>query len=322
METSNKHTERYLRQLRQCFRQHRDKREAHRAAREILGEASYDPMLLREALARTLHTPGSLARGHYPVIALPVAQELDFELVFNCWIPRPDRRTDHATKAIHHHGSLLLSTATVFGPGYEHWTFSPPEVVDPAEDRYRMRLLGAEPHPKHHVDFVDAQLAHLPLYPAALSVTLALWSGSAPTGAVDRLKRSRVLQRYRAPLKALAQRLRLTRALALNVIEFFDFVPRARGFWGMRQRVEFPLGSAHEHRQSVLAILQQTGNESLVDAARHAASRDGVSSEAAPLLSALARGDRLDGVLSAGHLDFPYAAFTRADITRALAAQE
>jgi hypothetical protein len=314
--------ERYLRALTEVFRRHRDKREAHAQSHRILREISHDPLFVRGALSAYLDTPGALSRGNYPVVALPIANTSEFELVVNCWIPRPDQRSDMATKPIHHHGSLLLSTVTLFGPGYEHWTFARPESLDPAEERYRLRLLATAPHPKHHTDFVDSLVAHVPLYPASLSLTLALWSSSQPTGLLDLVKRNPLVQRYRVPLKALAQRLQLTQALSLNVVEYFDFLPKPTGFVGMKERVEYALGPSQDHRESVFAILQQTGNEGLLFEARRAAARDGVLPECAPLLSALGKGLPLSGRLSDSHLRYPYADFSRADIARALAAQE
>ena len=150
---------------------------------------------------------------------LPIALNPYFELVVNCWIPLPDRRTDLSTKAIHHHGKLLLSTATIFGPGYEHWTFSPPEPVSAKQDYWKMRLLERAPHPLHHVAFVDAQVAHVPMYPKDLTLTLALWTSSAPTTVRDFVKRVPWVNRNANALRTASDRLGLRKTLDLNVVE-------------------------------------------------------------------------------------------------------
>ena len=94
-----------------------------------------------------------------------------------------------STKAIHHHGDMLLTTATAFGTGYEHWTFETPTVVDAEREIYELKVLEQAPHPLHHVAFVDAYIAHLPLYPPDLTITYALWSSQFPTTWKDKLKR-------------------------------------------------------------------------------------------------------------------------------------
>lgn len=315
----------YLDALLRVFIQTPDKREAHQKSRPILKEISHYPGFLTDVLARYLATPGNLSRKHYPVVALPVVSNPYFDLVINCWIPLPDRNTDTSTKAIHHHGSMLLSTTTLFGPGYEHWAFGRPEVVDPARELYSIKLLAREPHPLHHTAFVDAYLAHLPLYPADLTLTLALWSNSRPTSWKDHVKRIPLLQRNAAFLRKVAARAGLARALDLKIVEYFDFYPTKEGFRGMRERVEFSLGPNKDYLQSLCYILQKTGNERLVPLVRERLEREVPRESQAALrewLSSLERGLPVEGKLSECHLNVPHATFTRSDIEQALAARQ
>src|SRR5436190_20053232 len=108
------------------FRRNPDKHEAHGAAAPVLRQISHDDDFATAMLAKYLVSPASLDRGNYPVVALPVDLNPWFGLNANCWIPLPDRNSNLSTKAIHHHGKLLLSTVTMFGPGYEHFTFTTP----------------------------------------------------------------------------------------------------------------------------------------------------------------------------------------------------
>src|SRR5688500_6290263 len=108
------------------FRGASHKRAAHHLAGPLLEQASREPRLITEALGRFLASPASCHNLNYPVATLPLATHPYFELVINCWSPLPDRETDLTTKAVHHHGDMLLSTATIFGPGYEHWLFTRP----------------------------------------------------------------------------------------------------------------------------------------------------------------------------------------------------
>lgn len=82
-----------------------------------------------------------------------------FDLVINCWIPLPNRATDVSTKAIHHHGPMLLTTATVFVPGYERWMLRRPERIKPDRDLFRMDLIDYGRHGLHEVASVDAYTA-------------------------------------------------------------------------------------------------------------------------------------------------------------------
>lgn len=305
-----------VRALTRVFDHAAHKRAAHHQARPLLEQASREPQLLSDALTRYLSAPESLNRKNYPVVAVPVASTPHFELVLNCWIPLPDRRTDITTKAIHHHGDLLLSTTNVFGPGYEHWLFSAPRLRQGT--LHSMRVLDVRPHRLHEVAFVDANVPHVPLYPKALSVTLALWSSRFDTSWKDRVKRIGFLKRRAGQLRTLAIAAGLKKTLELKMAEDFDFFPVPGGFEAMKVRKEFDLGPNEDHLQSVFHVLQETGNARLAGIVRDSLAAHPIANRSAveSLLERL-EGDRpIEGRLSAGHYAIPFANFTATDIRR------
>jgi hypothetical protein len=316
--------DRYLAALTAVFRRVPDKREAHHQSRQILGEMATDPTVPADIFRRHLSRAGTLAWKHYPVLGVELEQNPHYTLVANCWIPLPGRQTDVSTKTIHHHGNMLLTTATGFGPGYEHWTFTRPEVVDPARELYTMNVIERGPHPLHHIAFVDAFIGHCPLYPSALSITLALWSNQFRTTWRDVVKRLPMLKGREENLRQLAARVGLTRALDLKVIEYFDFYPTDVGFKGMKERIEFGLGPNEDYLYSLFHILQQTDSEALAPLVRARLETDQPVPNAGlvrALLEDLQSGRPIEGRLSDGHYNVTYANFTRADIEGALAAQ-
>jgi hypothetical protein len=310
-------------ELVRIFRSSATKHEANARATPVLEQLSRDPAFLSAVIAKYLTTPGALDKKNYPVVGMDIALNPWFGLVANCWIPLPGRETNISTKAIHHHGTMLLSTATLWGPGYEHWMFSMPEPVSEASDVYTMKLLEAAPHPRHHVAFVDKWTAHAPLYPEALSITLALWSNSTPTTWRDRVKRLRMFKGRENQLRQLAVNLGLKKGLDLKVVDSFDFYPDGEGFRVIRERKEFPLGPNDDHVSSVFHVVQQTGNERLARDVRKAIDAGKVTTGRAAverLVAQLEKGTPIDGRLSTGHYDVPTMNFTRAEIERALEA--
>jgi hypothetical protein len=316
---------RYVGALAEIFRTAPDKHEANRRSRAVLEDMSGDPEFLTDALARQLRAPGSLNAKHYPVVGFNVDLNPQFGLVANCWIPLPDRKADVSTKAIHHHGDMLLSTVNAFGPGYEHWTFTRPQLIEEASERYEMRLVERTPHPLHHVAFVDSYVPHLPFYPPATSITYALWTSRFPVTWKDRLKRVPALQKNSAALRRLAVRAGLARQLELKVVEYFDFYPTAEGFCGIRERTEFERGPNEDYLYSLFHVLQATGNDRLATVVEERLS-SGDQIENAPLVRRLVEdlrsGRRIEGRLSATHYGVPRANFTREETERALAAQQ
>lgn len=313
--------DRYIDALTRTFAATPDKRLAHQRTEAILQDIAADPEALREGFRKHLLQDDGLSRCNYPVVGVMLASTPHFELVANCWIPLPDGATDVSTKAIHHHGTMLLTTVTAFGPGYEHWTFTTPELVDAERDLFSMRTIDHGAHGLGDAAFVDARIAHVPLYTSATTITLALWSSSEATSWKDRVKRVPVLKRNSARLTKVAAQAGLARTLDLKLVEYFDFHPSAGGFVGMRDRKEFPLGPNTDYLASLFHVLQVTGNDKLSPVIEEAAGRCRVEDRAAllKLVDELRRGEPIEPRLSPGHTGVPFANFTRADIQRALA---
>ena len=310
------------RDLLAVFRRSKTKYEANDLAKPILEQVSRDPSFITAVLEQYVATAGSLDKKNYPVVSIKLALNPHFSLVANCWIPLASRETNLSTKAIHHHGDLLLSTATIFGPGYEHWMFSLPQPHEKAGDKFSMRLLESAAHPRHHVSFVDAWTAHTPFYPPALSITLALWTSRSRVTWRDHLKRLPVFRGREDQLRKLALRLGVgAKRLDLKVVDSFDYFPVEQGFEVMKERKEFALGPNADHVASVFHILQETGNEHLSKAVRRAVAEGRVTAGRSAVdanLALLEQGKKIEGRLSPGHTDLPYANFTREDIHRAL----
>lgn len=307
--------------LRAAFATQRDKYAAHERSRAILQDMAMAPGVLASVLERYLSSPDALSRRNYPVVAVPIDTNSHFELVANCWIPLPGGDTDLSTKAVHHHGEMILTTVTAFGPGYEHWLFTTPELVDPVDDVYAMHLLERAPHPLGHAGFVDANIPHVPFFPPSLSITFALWSTRNPVTWKDSVKRMPALHKHSTALRRASSLFGLAKMLDLKIIRYYDYFPSPKGFRGMKDRIEFGLGPNEDHLYSLFHVLQRTGNEAL---ARVVRKRLDVASLAngnivTQLLDQLERGRPIEGRLSAGHYDLPHANFRSEDLLHALA---
>lgn len=310
-----------VRALDVIFQKSRDKRDAHEKSREVLLDFAADPTTLTQIFQRHLRVASNLDSHHYPVLSIPIARTPSIELIANCWIPLPDRRTDLSTKAIHHHGEMLLSSVTVFGPGYEHWLLKAPPI-ESQKELYRLDLLERRIHGKGSVAFVDRRTAHVPFYPGSLSITIALWTSNRRTTWRDHLKRQPILQRNSLALRRAMNQLGLAKALDLKIVEYFDFTPTPLGFRVLRDRWEFPNGPNADYLVSLCSILQATRNEDLVTSSVLPALGTIDPRLSASISSDLASGKAIEAKLSPGHTGVEHANFTSADIEAAVRAGE
>ncbi len=317
--------EKYSNSLKKIFSGARDKHEANYKCTQVMTDMSGDSQFLTEVLRNFIQKKGTLNTLHYPVVGINIESNANFELVANCWIPLPDESTSISTKAIHHHGDMLLTTATAFGSGYEHWTFKTPTVVDADKEIYDLEFIERLPHPRNHVAFVDAYIAHLPLYPPDLTITYALWSSRFKTSWKDSLKRIPLMQRNNKRLRDLAESLGLSSQLELKVVEYFDFYPSSEGFRGIKERKEFQRSNNEDFLVSFFHILQETGNEGLSSVLRDRLDTDhSIANKAyiSRLIEDLESGKQIDAKLSSNHYGIEYANFTVDQILDALRIQE
>ena len=315
---------RYIDALKKIFASAPNKHEANYRSQPVLEEMSNDPAFLSSVLENHVRKDGALNTKHYPVVGIDIELNHLFGLVANCWIPLPDHATDISTKAIHHHGDMLLSTVTAFGPGYEHWTFKKPVAVDPTSESYSLDIIEHGPHPLHHVAFVDSYVAHLPFYPPGMTITYALWSSKFQPSWKDRVKRFPPLQKNSARLKEIAARAGMTKHLDLKVVEYFDLYPTAKGFCGIKERKEFERGPNTDYLPSLFQVIQETGNQQLVPVLKHEldSGRPLDNPELlADLIQQLESGRTIEGRLSPTHYGIEHANFSKRDLEIALAAQ-
>lgn len=316
--------DKYIKELRSIFREAKDKHEANRKSADVLSNMSADAEFFTEVLEAHLKRPQNLNTLHYPVVGIEIELNEDFGLVANCWIPLPDKAVDVSTKAIHHHGDMLLSTVTAFGTGYEHWMFETPALVDAGSELYELKLLESAPHPRHHVAFVDAFVAHLPLYPPDLTITYALWTSRFPTTWKDRVKRIPIIRENSSRLKSILTGLGAADRFDLKIVEYFDFYPTADGFRGIRLREEFPRSTNDDYLASLFHVIQETNNAHLISTIRKTLDADASVDHVRinGYIRDLEKGNPISGRLSPEHFNVPRANFSREEILSAIAAQE
>ena len=313
-----------LGRLTEIFRSTPDKYEAHRASTPVLHEMAEDPAYLTSVLEEYLSRPGVWNCTHYPVLGGGFALNAYHSLDVNFWVPLANADPDLSTKAIHHHGRMVLSTVNIFGPGYEHWTFKPPQLTDSDHEIFQLELLSRGQHARGNIAFVDVNVPHVPFYAPALSVTVALWSNSIATTWRDHVKRMPLVRDHGPKLKKLAQRAGLAKTLDLKVPEYFDFYPTPRGFKGIRERKEFARGPNENFVAILFYILQQSGRQELAPLIQQTLDSDAKLDNRdlmVRLLADLKAGRAIAARHSAGHSDVAFANFRARDIEQALAAQ-
>jgi hypothetical protein len=309
----------YIAALHRELRSSSDKQAAHLRCHPILLDMSGDSALFRAILERHVLKPDSLNATHYPVVAFDLDEIDGYDgLAANCWLPLPGRETHVSIKSIHHHASWMLTTVTMFGPGYDHWTFTRPEPLDHEQQLYAMDVRERSPHPVHHVAVVDAYEPHVPFYPPSLTVTLSFWTNQSPTEWKGQSQMPADDARQEIQSAAPGENAR-----SEDVVEHVEFYPVAEGFRGLKERIDFELGPNEDYLYSLFHVIQQTGNEELAPLIEYRLNgNDAIENPALvrSLIKDLRSGLPIEARLSSGHYGLPGVNYTVQELEQAIAA--
>ena len=248
----------HVEELRSIFSQP-DLYRAHEECVPVMNAMGRDQEFFFGVIRGCLSDPEYLGRvRHYPTLAFPIEENEDFTLVANVFLPLPDKSRDLSFQSIHHHGQLILTTISAFGAGYESIVFKPGYSIDEETGLTDMQMDRFYHNELYNLAFIDKLTPHVVFYPEAPSITLALWSREKHE-ALDRMKKMRVRQSMKKPLKRIITMAGLNAAVGLNQVDHNDFYPKDGKIWGLKDRLGYPEGTNDNWLQNVFSVVQQYG---------------------------------------------------------------
>ena len=248
----------YIADLRSIFSRP-DLYEAHDECVPVMSAMARDRKFFFDVIRKCLSDPEYLGRvRHYPTLAFPIEENEDFTLVANVFLPLPDTNRDLSFQSIHHHGQLILTTISAFGAGYESIIFKPGYSIDLETGLTDMQMDRHYQNELYNLAFIDKLTPHIVFYPEAASITFALWSREKHD-ALDKMKKMKVLQSMKKPLKRIIKMAGLNAAVGLNEVDYNDFYPKEGKIWGLKDRLGYVEGTNRNWLQNVFSVVQQYG---------------------------------------------------------------
>ena len=113
--------------------------------------------------------------SNYEIPFLYVFENNHFYIKYHIFPPVESGDTEKAANIIHHHNNYILSSYTMFGPGYHTCQFGK-EIVDNEDGTANMHLTKDFFHAKGEVNIVDSWEPHIVFNMSDTTTTLVLWS--------------------------------------------------------------------------------------------------------------------------------------------------
>lgn len=153
-----------------------DRMEFHKKSHPIMrkmGEIDF----LSEVFETNLKDEGYLKRkwSNYEIPFLYVYENNHFYIKYHIFPPVKSGDTEKAANIIHHHNNYLLSSFTLFGPGYHTCHFGK-EINETADGKVDMSLTKDFFHGHGEINIVESWEPHIVFNMADTTTTLVLWS--------------------------------------------------------------------------------------------------------------------------------------------------
>ncbi|MFL5763461.1 MAG: hypothetical protein ACJ77K_05910 [Bacteroidia bacterium] len=315
--------ENYIQQINRHFREQENRYKAHELCKPLLLEMAKDPGILYQIIAKNLSEPGFLSKKRdNPVIRLDIDENETLTFVAHCWLPLPDRRSDLTHQSIHHHGKLLLTSVSAWGPGYESVIFQKGFTIDKTAGTASMKPDKIYRNHLHNIEFIDTDTPHVVFYPADVSITYALWSNAEST-ASENIKKIGFVNRYKKQLRKVIDAVGAAKLLGLNTNEYLDFYPENGKIIAMKDRVKYAPGSNQSFVNSFFHLLQQTGYTNFSSIANSIAGLPAAQRPVpAALLAKLRSGEKISDEFDTAQMNIPHVNFERETLMRSITKTE
>ena len=308
----------YIKEIKRIFVENEDRYKAHEICNPILLKLSATPDFLFQVIKKNLSDPEFLKRKrHYSTLAMNIFESPEFSLVMNIFPPLPDRNTDISFQSIHHHGALILSTVSAFGPGYQSIVFKRRFKIDHSTEVASMEIEKDYQNQKGKVEFIDAHQPHVVFYPKEFSATYALWCNVKRTKK-EMVKKIGVINSIKKPLAKVINKLGLGRVLGLNKVEYFDFYVENKAIMALKHREAYDLAGDNENfLQNIFSFIQKTAfnDVAFLNELLH---NDKIPEAAKKWIEMLLRNDLIEDCFFEGHLNVPRVNLEKAQILQAL----
>lgn len=305
--------------IKKVFAETEDRYEVHSRCRPILESLTTSSDFLYAVIRQNLSDPVFLEkRRHYSTLSMTISESPEFSFVMNIFPPLPSRQTNISFQSIHHHGSLLLSTVSVLGPGYESILFKKNYTIDFGTGQTDMQIEKQYQNQIGKVEFVDANQPHVVFYPVGFSATYALWCDKTKKNTKEALKKIELVNKIKKPLAKLINRVGLAKQFGLNKAEYFDFYINDGTIKALKNREEYnQAGDNDNFLRNIFAFIQQTGFNDTAFLTAFLEKAE-VSATAKKYALMLMEGHTITDVFYEGHLDIPYVNLNREAIMRAV----
>jgi hypothetical protein len=221
----------YVERLKQLNEQYPERSEFHARSGEILQEMGTDNAFLQTVIRRNFDDQGYIDQqwSLYNIPFLYIYECNDFYLKIHFFPAMQEYSPGQAAHCIHHHNNYILTTAAIYGSGYETMLFDKQVDIDEKTLETRMRVRKHFTQQEHPVHTIDAWEPHVVYMPSAWSSTLQLWTPDKKRS-TDGLRSNPLLKALKMPIRKLIYLCGLEKSVGIAAAKTYQWYPEGNHF--------------------------------------------------------------------------------------------
>lgn len=230
----------YIQEVLSLERQFADRREFHKNAEPLLSRMGSDDGFLKLVLKRNLEDKGFLDQkwSLYNIPFFYIYETADFYLKIHFFPGMKQYVQGTAAHCIHHHNNYILTTAAIFGSGYETLLFDKHVEIDGKTLDTRMKITKHFTQQEHPIHCIDAWEPHLVFNPQKFSATLQLWTPDQKR-VTDNLRVNPFLKAIKNPLRKMIYMLGMERTFGIAAQHTYQWYPVGDHFKAIEENEYF-----------------------------------------------------------------------------------
>lgn len=230
----------YIREILELESLHLNRHDFHKSAESLLRTMGSDDEFLRLVLRRNFQDPGYLNQkwSLYNIPFLYIYETPDFYLKIHFFPSMKNFVPGTAAHCIHHHNNYILTTAAIFGSGYETLLFDKNPETEPGTGTARLKVTKHFTQQEFPVHRIDAWEPHLVFNPEKFSATLQLWTPDMKRS-TDNLRMNPLLKSLKTPLRKMIYMLGMEKQFGIASKYTYQWYPEQDSFKAIEENVYF-----------------------------------------------------------------------------------
>ncbi|MCC6818900.1 MAG: hypothetical protein IT245_08415 [Bacteroidia bacterium] len=230
----------YIQEVLNLEKKYVDRSEFHRNAEHLLAKMGADDDFLKLVIKRNFEDKGFLDQkwSLYNIPFFYIYETADFYLKIHFFPGMKEFAPGSAAHCIHHHNNYILTTAAIFGSGYETLLFDKNVVINPNTLDAQLKITKHFTQQEFPVHCIDAWEPHLVFNPQKFSATLQLWTPDQKR-VTDNLRVNPFLKAIKNPLRKLIYALGMEKNFGIASKHTYQWYPQGNHFKAIEENEYF-----------------------------------------------------------------------------------